>query len=279
MRTGWVILDYSGTLSWGAVEFGRPEVLIQALRDSRLEELGLSDLDRFWNELVEPTWLEGSTTPVGYATLIARYVHSTAPHFSEDECLKRARQFVSAYLEASAPDSAWKPVLDLVSRSPGVGALIASDHYAEATETIRDHLAAWGYSVRMLRQGPNAGTEPSEDQNSKHSIFLANSADLGAWKSTPRYWEQVRQGLPVPPTHVWIVDDYGANERAEDPYSQAVQQRQHQTLMAIEETWRVPVESFLFGLGTPASDPETQYTRFRERVQEVQKWLEQRLAL
>jgi hypothetical protein len=65
-----IIFDYSGTLSLESTLFARPEYLMKQLTESGLMELGVSNPDVFWNEIVNPSWLEGSTTPVGYKKVI-----------------------------------------------------------------------------------------------------------------------------------------------------------------------------------------------------------------
>ena len=66
-----VIFDYSGTLSLGAVEFGRPDSLEQHLAESGLAEIGIDTADRYWQDVVNPTWPEASTLNAGFRSTIA----------------------------------------------------------------------------------------------------------------------------------------------------------------------------------------------------------------
>ena len=65
-----IIFDYSGTLSLESTMFGRPDYLMKQLRESGLADLGVTSPDIFWKEIVNPTWVEGSTTQVGYKKII-----------------------------------------------------------------------------------------------------------------------------------------------------------------------------------------------------------------
>jgi phosphoglycolate phosphatase-like HAD superfamily hydrolase len=270
MRAVWVVLDWSGTLSPGAVAFGEPETLRRALQEAGLP---LQDPERFWAEVVVPTWPEGSTTSIGYARLIARQLARREGKEAEEGYLEAARRFVQMYLEASAPDAGWKSILDLLLHH-AVRLLVATDHYAEATEAFARHLQAWGYGVEVLR--PQASPAVAEARN---VIRLANSADLGAPKDSPRFWARLRRLLPDRPARVWVIDDFGANERAEDPYTREAQRRQQRMLEAIAQSWRVPVEGFAFGVPELGRDPAAARIAYRARLEEARRWLEVRLRL
>jgi hypothetical protein len=72
----WILLDYSGTLSLGALMFGRPDRLLPELKRCGLYSLGVTGLDVFWNRIVNPTWTEGSTTPAGYRGVMEKAVRA-----------------------------------------------------------------------------------------------------------------------------------------------------------------------------------------------------------
>lgn len=279
LKVGWVILDWSGTLSATSVAFGRPDSLRAALKEAGLAESGLEDPERFWREIVIPTWQEGSTSAIGYGALIARQLVRSHPAGAaiEPELLRRARRFVGAYLEASAPDPIWRPLLERWSRHPGLRLLIATDHYAEATEAFLRHLEAWGVPVRVLRWPLASDPRPEEAAAEPAPIYLANSADVGATKDSPRFWGRVRRLLPERPVRAWVIDDFGANELSEDPYSAASRRRQERVLSAMAESWRVPVEGFWLLVPDLGRDPEAALTRYRSRVHEAAQWLERRL--
>jgi hypothetical protein len=50
-----VIFDFSGTLSRGAVLFGKEKNLIRELKQSGLWQIGLNSVDIFWNDVIAPT--------------------------------------------------------------------------------------------------------------------------------------------------------------------------------------------------------------------------------
>ncbi len=60
-----IVFDFSGTLSLTAVEFGKSEKLVPVLEKSGLVKLGVASEAFFWDEIVYPTWVEGSTTGRG----------------------------------------------------------------------------------------------------------------------------------------------------------------------------------------------------------------------
>ncbi len=63
-----VIFDWSGTLSPEAVRFAEDENLKRELERSGLASLGMATSETFWNEIVNPTWEEGSTIAAGTET-------------------------------------------------------------------------------------------------------------------------------------------------------------------------------------------------------------------
>ena len=72
-----IVLDYSGTLSIGAVLFSTPERLAEALRQSGLANLGVTTPAAFWDQIVNPTWEKGSTTSAGYRRDYGRQAFGT----------------------------------------------------------------------------------------------------------------------------------------------------------------------------------------------------------
>ena len=59
--------------------------------------------------------------------------------------LPAVSRFVDAYFEQSTIDSRWRPLLKKLAADPSVRTVIASDHYAEATDVIVGSLSRkWG---------------------------------------------------------------------------------------------------------------------------------------
>lgn len=212
---GAAVLDFSGTLSLGAVHFGRPQSLEQALQDSGLADLGLCPAS-FWSEVINPTWREGSTTPLGYRRLLCDRVRRFSAARGENPALETVcaavGRFTAVYLRRSTIEPEWAPVLRrLASRKVIV---VATDHYAEATAHIIQQLAGLGLDAAPARQA-----RPGQ-------VLVANSADLGKHKEKPAFW----------------------NEQPADSYAAAkkVAARRAVTIKAIETAWHTPVNVFPF---------------------------------
>ena len=151
-----VIFDYSGTLSPEAPRFGRRENLVRALAETGLAAFGVATPEVFWGEIVGPTWTEGSTTAAGYKSLMAEKVRGlrAAQTVPESEIAAACARFVDRYLANSRIDPQWRPLLSRLTAIPDTCGIIATDHYAEATEAILGFLRAWDIPARRM------GTDP-----------------------------------------------------------------------------------------------------------------------
>lgn len=264
-----VILDYSGTLSMGSVLFASPSRLSAELERCRLKGLGISTCETFWEIVVNPTWHEGSTTRAGYKEVMKKALHEA---FDLDPSVvsPAAERFVDAYMAASIIDPSWKPVLEKLNSHPGVKTIVASDHYAEATNAIRSFLSKMNIEASVIRE-PVLNIRDA-------SFIIANSADIGFHKDDPRFWEAVKvRVLPEKASEVLIVDDFGANEQAGNSYAlrEKIEARIRQTEDALEEVFQVRVDVFLFILEDGCSEDNIQ---FRNLVSKVSKKLDEFLA-
>lgn len=235
---GLAVLDFSGTLSLGAVHFGRPRKLERALQESGLAALGLSPKS-FWSELINPAWEEGSTGSIGYRRLLCEGVRRLAAARGENPSPEAvwaaAGRFTASYLRSSTIEPEWVPFLRRLAGQKVIA--VATDHYAEATVHIIQQLAALGLDAAPARQA-----QPGQ-------ILVANSADLGYHKENPNFWKALRQCLePANFYSVAIVDDFGHNEQADDSYAAAekIPARQAATVKAITPAWQIPVNVFPF---------------------------------
>ena len=147
-----VIFDYSGTLSLEAPRFGRSENLVRALEESGLAALGVSTPEVFWGDIVNPTWIEGSTTAIGYTRVMAERIAALrlAPDAPKSEIEAATSRFVAMYLACSRIDPHWRPILARLSEHPAAITVVATDHYAEATGKITDYLDSWGIPARKI---------------------------------------------------------------------------------------------------------------------------------
>jgi hypothetical protein len=248
-----VIIDYCGTLSLEAPRFGRPDNLLRALEESDLAALGVSTPEAFWSEIVDPTWVEGSTTTIGYAQVMAQQIASLrlTPDTPTREIEAATSRFVSMYLSASRIDPLWRPVLARLSRHPAAITVIATDHYAEATEKIAGYLDSWGIPAGRIGTGEPPPSFPEA------RFFVANSADLGVGKEARRFWEILSTQLPL--ASLWrilLIDDFGFNEAPGDSYGGRAKAlaRREKTVASLGETFHAVLEVVPFDL--PGEDWE-----------------------
>jgi len=237
-----VIFDWSGTLSPDAVRFAQDDTLTAELERSGLAVLGVADPETFWDGIVNPTWEEGSTTPIGYGEVISRRIREAfSPAVPDDQIRASAACFVDSYLTHSPIDGRWRPILKKLGEDPSVMTAIATDHYAEATACIVRYLGEMGAHAMPLKDALGASV-PSP-------FIVANSADMGAHKADQPFWDTLRGSLGLGSLDsVMIVDDFGFNEGAGDSYAdrQKVEDRKDATLSLLEGVFGVPVQSVSF---------------------------------
>ena len=240
-----IIFDYSGTLSLESTLFGRPDYLMKQLKESGLMDLGVTSPSTFWEQIVNPTWVEGSTTQAGYKKVMEDRISAILyQNMSIVSCVKisdAASLFVDTYLSNSRIEGRWQPVLDKFNRHPSVRVIIATDHYAEATDYILQflkelHIQAVPARVAMSTTGST-------------SVIVANSADLGFHKDDLRFWEILRNGLNLDEVrHILLIDDFGYNEQKENSYStpEKVEQRKRDTVRLLQEVFSAEVQAVPF---------------------------------
>ncbi len=240
-----IIFDYSGTLSLESTLFGRPDYLMKQLKESGLMDLGVTNSGIFWEQIVNPTWVEGSTTQVGYKKVMADRIrailHQNMSISSNATISDAASLFVDSYLSHSRIDGCWQAVLDKLNRHPSVRVIIATDHYAEATGYILQflkelHIQAAGARAAMTAPGSTA-------------VIVANSADLGFHKDNLRFWEILKQGLHMGGVrHILLIDDFGGNEENGSSYSapEKVERRKRDTARLLQEIFSAEVQAIPF---------------------------------
>jgi hypothetical protein len=258
------IFDYSGTLSLEAPRFARRENLLRTLRETGLAALGVSTPEVFWGEIVDPTWREGSTTSAGYKKVMTeRIAAHLTPDASRAEVAAAASRFVDTYLSHSQIDPHWRPLLKRLSESPGVGVIIATDHYAEATEAIIRFLKAWGIPAIRAR-GADSPFPRRSAASAPAPCFVANSADFGAWKAERRYWETLQEQLSLEKIRrIILVDDFGFNEDTGNSYGARakVVSRREKTETTLREVFRIEPEIIPFFLEAALREREDARTR------------------
>ena len=240
-----VIFDYSGTLSLEAPQFGRSENLLAAFAKSGLSALGVTTPALFWHEIVGPTWIEGSTTGIGYKGVLAERIMALgiAPGKSGAEIAAAAALFVEAYLDGSPIDPHWRPLLEALTLRSDMALVVATDHYAEMTETILRNFRTWNIPA----QKAGAGTRPQGQQPAPFCI--ANSADMGFWKADRRFWAALKSQLALDQVRdLLIIDDFGFNEEMEDLYAAEglVEARRKETITVLKEVFGATVRAIPF---------------------------------
>jgi hypothetical protein len=273
-----VIFDYSGTLSLEAPRFGRPANLVRALAESGLFFLGVTTPEIFWEDIVGPTWTEGSTTAIGYKRVMAERIAALglAPRATGAEITAASSRFVDRYLDHSRIDPHWRPLLEKLTGYPGAAVVIATDHYAEATGTIIRYLHSWDIPARRAGEEAEPCFPPgngerlpfgqrhtttdkkggtaldSSGKNRELSLFsVANSADIGFWKADRRFWEVLKSRFSQETVlSVLIIDDFGFNEDQGDSYGErtGIEARQEKTFTVLGEVFQAGVEVIPFFL-------------------------------
>jgi hypothetical protein len=274
-----VIFDYSGTLSLEAPRFARPENLLSALAESGLARLGIATPEAFWGQIVGPTWTGGSTTAIGYKRVMAKRIEALGlvPGATGAEIAAAASRFVDRYLDHSRIDPLWRPILEILSVHPRTALVIATDHYAEATETIIHNLHSWNIPAR--KAGEKKGTAPDSSVKNRElsPLFIANSADIGFWKADRRFWEVLKSRLPLEMVRsVLIIDDFGFNEEQGDRYGERarVEARQKETAASLQEIFQTSLTVIPFFLKSGERDrKEAGAQRIAETVRQIDRFL------
>jgi hypothetical protein len=238
-----IIFDYSGTLSLGAVLFGRSDNLMEALQECGLTDMGVSSPDVFWESIVMPTWMKGSTTGAGYKEVMKERVREiTSGTISESRLAEAVSSFVDSYLEHSGIDPRWGRILETIQNHREILTVIATDHYAEATDSIIGHCDGLGIKALPLKNIPSDVGESL--------CVVANSADLGCHKSDIQFWKTLKSDLKLPKLRrVVIIDDFGFNEQEEDNYGtlQKVEDRKSETIGHLNNVFSTVVDAVPFG--------------------------------
>jgi hypothetical protein len=233
-----IIFDYSGTLSLEMAGFSSPDNLLPQLRQSGLYGLGVDSLDLFWN-IVNATWTKGSTTKVGYKKVLTKYISGLFPEKAATEPMQisaAVAAFAAAYFAHSHMDEHWRPVLEKLARDESVQAVIATDHYAEATNAIIKFLAEWQIKAVPLKASCTS------------NFVIANSADMGMHKAQRQFWEIVKDALQSEYNKILLIDDFGQNEQPGDNYGivDKIDARRKSTILLLQDVFITNVELFSF---------------------------------
>ncbi len=271
-RPNLVIFDFSGTLSLGTVLFGKEKTMRQALKSSEFEALGIDDPETFWNDLVIPTWEEGSTTTKGYCRVLAeraeQLLRSDSNKPDREVINKAAFHFVNAYFSYSLIDPRWGSSFQFLNNSKDTDTVIATDHYAEATGHIIKEVQKMGLKAAPLEQALR-----------QEKFFVANSADLGWPKTRQEFWNILRQFLgPGFYKKILLIDDFGFNEQ-EDFYggkTKALKRRQNVSTL-VEEAFTTKPITFSFFLEQASPNGEGLSRSYLDLIKKAHLFLETHL--
>jgi hypothetical protein len=233
-----IIFDYSGTLSLEMAQFASSDNLLRHLKESGLFALGVNSAASFW-DIINATWTKGSTTGRGYKIAMQERIgelSSGSTGARSAEISRAVAKFADAYLDHSRIDEHWRPLFETISRYKSAQVVIATDHYADATETIIGYFAQWGLKATTL-----AGNCPG-------NIIVANSADLGVHKERWQFWQIVRDALSQEYRRILLIDDFGQDEQQGDTYrdDHDVHRRQKKMAETLREVFAAEVESIVF---------------------------------
>lgn len=233
--------------------FAAPETLMKHIEAAGLRDFGIDSPRIFWERLVNPTWIEGSTTAAGYAKVLLNRMAALHPHmpaYRRDALAAAVAAFVNRYLAHSRIDARWAPLLHRINTHPFAKVVIATDHYAEATGAIIRFLGDW--QIKAI-------SAIETTANPQAAFIVANSADLGVHKADRRFWQILKRNLPTNDVRcVLIIDDFGYNEQSADDYSRRrhVNARMKETISTLGTVFSAAVEVFPFMIGTDAEDPD-----------------------
>jgi len=270
------VLDFSGTLCLAAPRFATPEALREELKASGLAALGISP-EVFWSELINPTWTAGSTSPIGYRRILTARLEEVLAAGklppAGGPIAPAVSRFANRYFQSCRVDPLWSRFLRTCTGQARLAAVIASDHYAEATDAILGSLAGMAIPARPLA---GASASPPEE-----AVLVANSADLGAPKSSREFWDSVRAVLDCRELKgVFLVDDFGSNEPEGDAYGDSgkVRERRDRTMARLKEVFQAPVDCCFFSLRPAADGPagpreRIAAARIAEALEALQRFL------
>lgn len=252
-----IIFDYSGTLSIEAPAFAASDSLLRNLQECGLYDFGVSTPDIFWKELVNPTWIQGSTTALGYKQVLQERINAKLQPDMPAERRGRLEAavgaFVDRYLDRSRIHAQWIPVLRKLIDHKDANVIIATDHYAEATGAIINFLAQ--RKITALKATAAVAADSSG------ALFVANSADIGFHKDNPSFWRILKANIGLNDIRrIFLVDDFGGNEDTADAYNreQKTGERRQKTLQALQDVFAAPVTVFAFVLGADCHERDTQ---------------------
>jgi hypothetical protein len=186
--------------------FARPDNLMKQLKSSGLFKLGVDSSSLFW-EIVNATWTNGSATGLGYKKVMQARICELLPEVAKSrqpEIRSAVFSFVDAYIDHSQIDEHWRSILQKLSANKSVRVIIATDHYAEATNAIINYLGEWQIKAAPL-------TVCGENK-----FVVANSADIGAHKAERRFWDALKVNCGINVKQVLLIDDFGAHEQSAD---------------------------------------------------------------
>jgi hypothetical protein len=233
-----IIFDYSGTLSLEAVAFSSPDNLMSHLESSGLFALGVDNADLFWS-IVNTTWQKGSTTSLGYKGVMQASITELFPEkaaANQSDISLAVANFVDAYFDHSLIDEHWRVILEKLSADKSVKVLIATDHYAEATDAVITYLGKWGIEAVPIAA------------DCLSNFVVANSADIGMYKNEQQFWQVVKNVLQLNYKRILLIDDFGQNEQQGDNYRDAckIDSLRKKTIEMLYEVFNADVELFFF---------------------------------
>ncbi|MCX7815943.1 MAG: hypothetical protein N2317_00325 [Syntrophales bacterium] len=258
-----VIFDFSGTLSVKAVLFSHSARLNEELKRAGLTEFGVSNDVIFWDKIVVPTWHEAVTSGIGYETSMVAQVLSLCAEepvdVSEERVRSAVERFVRGYMESLTIEEEWYPLLRKLNEDESIFTIVATDHYAEATELIVQHFQR--ANIRCVPLG-----KWQEDLGCR--FVVANSADIGFQKMDVRYWRTCRALLPCwELERILVIDDFRSHEPVQTSIAEYNGKYYETVLKCISEVFTAPVFEFFFNVEVVRSEEDL--FKFKSKIAEV----------
>ncbi|GAB4170684.1 MAG: hypothetical protein Kow00108_04820 [Calditrichia bacterium] len=236
MKHSLILIDYSGTLTIGGMNFLKNDQANSLLDWELLNKFQIPDMQTFWEQLITPGWPKGAISDVPYPQLLLEQTEklNTILYHQYSETLSRMfKQFCYAYFEAQLPAHQWIPVIKSLNSQPSISVVICSDHYIDAAYYLLRYLREQGITCSFIN--------PNVRHVDDHQVFLAFSSLFGHTKEEKAYWHVLNSSLTFVPSEILIVDDFGANECDLDTFSQPQQVtiRKQQILNHIKDVFAI----------------------------------------
>lgn len=224
-------IDYSGTLSLEMSLFAERK-LKKCLEKCAFSALNITEPEKFFHDIIAPTWEKGSIEEIPYATLITDQILTSLKLKDRQKVLHAAQCLTQFYFGSSIIEKEWVEILQSILSQPNNILIIVTDHYYDAKSYIPFHLHSLGISSKVI--------ESSVNTTSPGVLYIAISSILGATKKDPIFWNSIKENLGICSiSSIHLIDDFGANELDFGMYNrwQAIESRKKAIQLSIHKIY------------------------------------------